>query len=396
MVERARRRGGRHGFLTLLASLALVFTAVVAGYVVHPVDWDSRFGRIGAFVLMFPLHVLLAAVVTGVLWILAGWRRARLAAWMFGVTTVLIAVMAIWPMIAMWRMARRENVPVLLSAYLVNARFSSDAGTGPDTTVVYGTTADGTKLVLDVWRADSTTRLLRHAVVKVHGGAWTHGDRTMNTQWNRWLNWLGYDVFDVEYRLPPPDRWRDEVGDVKCALGWVATNAARYHIDPAHISLQGSAAGGNLAMLAAYSMNDSRLPSSCKAPSVQVRSIINLYGPADLALLYTNTGSSNYVQGALDSYIGGPVTQFPDRYKLVSPLSHVSAKSPPTITLLGTSDRIVPENQARVLQQALDRSGVQGETWLLPYGDHGFDGNWGAFSTQFAREKVAKFLRKHG
>jgi len=37
--------------------------------------------------------------------------------------------------------------------------------------------------------------------------------------WNRWLNELGYGVFDMEYRMPSPVRWLDEIGDVKSALG---------------------------------------------------------------------------------------------------------------------------------------------------------------------------------
>ena len=64
---------------------------------------------------------------------------------------------------------------------------------------------------------------------------------------------LGYVVFDVEYRMPPPVRWKEEIGDVKCALGWVVGNAEKYGIDASRISIMGYSAGANLAMLAAYS-----------------------------------------------------------------------------------------------------------------------------------------------
>ena len=71
--------------------------------------------------------------------------------------------------------------------------------------VVYGTAKDGTKLELDVWRTGQpNTGPLRPAIVFVHGGAWTHGNRSMVPEWNHWLNTLGYEVFDVEYRMPPP------------------------------------------------------------------------------------------------------------------------------------------------------------------------------------------------
>jgi dipeptidyl aminopeptidase/acylaminoacyl peptidase len=44
--------------------------------------------------------------------------------------------------------------------------------------------------------------------------------------------------------------------------------------------------------------------------------------------------------------IGGSPTQYPDRYLEVSPLSYVGMKTPPTITLLGTSDHDIPTDQA--------------------------------------------------
>jgi acetyl esterase/lipase len=233
-------------------------------------------------------------------------------------------------------------------------------------------------------------------VVRVHGGAWIQGTRSGLSDWDRWLNRLGYDVFDVDYRLPPPPRWHDEVGDVKCALGWLAAHARHYHVDPKRISVMGYSAGGNLAMLAAYSMGDPRLAASCRASTVTVRSAINLYGPADLSLIYRSSGSTQYVDDALKRYIGGTPTEYPDRYRALSPVSHVSANTPPTITVLGESDRIVPTNQARVLDRALTDAGVAHETLLLPGQDHGFDANWSGLGTQFARAEIRAFLKRYG
>lgn len=47
------------------------------------------------------------------------------------------------------------------------------------------------------------------------------------------------------------------------------------------------------------------------------------------------------------------------------------AKSPPTITVLGGSDRIVPKEQAMMLDQALAAAGATHETYVLPGADHG-------------------------
>jgi acetyl esterase/lipase len=195
--------------------------------------------------------------------------------------------------------------------------------------------------------------------------------------------------------MPPPERWLDEVADVKSALGWLAAHAAEHHVDPARIAIMGGSAGGNLALLAAYSAGDSRLPPSTDVPAVTVRCVVNLYGPVEMELAYRSTNSPDYTRPQMREYLGGPPDEAPDRYRLVSPLFHVGAKTPPTITLLGTSDRLVGTEQAERLDQALVAAGIPHETWLIPATDHGFDINWGGLATQIARAKIGAFLDKH-
>jgi acetyl esterase/lipase len=195
--------------------------------------------------------------------------------------------------------------------------------------------------------------------------------------------------------MPPPARWQDEVGDVKSALGWVAAHAAEYHVEPARISVMGGSAGANLAMLAVYSMGDARLPASCDVPQVAVRCVINLYGPTDMALAYRTSESPDYVHAAMEEYIGGTPEELAERYRVLSPLEHVSAKAPPTITILGSNDRLVALDQAEGLDEALTKVGVVHETCLLPGNDHGFDANWGGFGTQIARARIVEFLTRY-
>jgi len=381
--------------LTVMAGLLAGLVAMVAFYMSNPIDWDGL-GKSGALALFFPLHLLLVTAVAARLGFLARRRSARLAAWGFGLVMVSTAIMALLPCIAVWQRARHLAVPLSLGRYLAHAGSMNIGAPQLDRSVVYGTSSDGTKLVLDVWRGDhADAGALRPALVVVHGGAWRRGNRSGAPGWNRWLNGLGYDVFDVEYRLAPPVRWQDSVGDVKCALGWVAAHAAQYGLDPARISTMGNSAGGHLAMLAAFSMGDPRLPASCDVPAIAVRSVVNLYGPSDLVLGYDSSGSLAYVREALRNYIGGTPAEYPERYRAVSPLSHIGANTPPTITILGESDRLVPANQAQALDRALTRAGVGHETHVLPANDHGFDVNWGGFGTQIARDRIKAFLQRH-
>jgi acetyl esterase/lipase len=361
----------------------------------YPVRWDGV-GFLGAVALFFPLHLFLFTAKAAGLVLLARRCKARGAALLSVLVIPLTAIMALAPTVDAWQCAQQLHVTLSLGDYLANAAHLNVGKPQPDLSVVYGTAGDGTPLELDVWRTGQPdSGPLRPAVVLVHGGAWIRGNRSVTPDWDRWLNGLGYEVFDVEYRMPPPVRWQDEIGDVKAALGWIATHAAEYHVDAARISTMGNSAGGNLAMLAAYSMGDPQLPPSTAVPTVVVRSVINLYGPTDLALLYRNCESPEYVHAALEKYIGGTPAEFPDRYRAVSPISHVGPQAPPTLTLLGTRDRLVAMEQGDLLEQALAMAGVPHELCLLPGNDHGFDTNWGGFGTQIARARIEDFLEQH-
>ncbi len=389
------RPRGRSGWaLALLAWLLVVPAATMAFYMLDPIDYDG-IGRLGWVGFLFPLQLLFATVAAAALATLAWRRRIPVATTGFVLVAAVTAGMALWPSIAVWRRAERYHVALSIRDAL-ELQLDSDR---PDRerSVVYATASDGTRLMLDVWSGNGTsTGALRPAVVRVHGGAWTRGSRGGHSDWDRWLNGLGYEVFDVEYELPPPARWQDEVGDVKCALGWVELHAAKYHLDPRRLSVMGYSAGGNLAMLAAYTMGDARLPASCDVAPVAVRSVVNLYGPSDLTLLYRSSGSRDYIDNALRKYVGGSPSEFPGRYRNLSPVSHVGPATPPTLTLLGESDRIVPTDQARVLDLALTRAGIAHATYLLPATDHGFDVNWSGFGTQIARATIERFLRRYG
>jgi acetyl esterase/lipase len=381
--------------LTTAACLLAAAAAALAICMAFPVRWDGPGGRLGALALFFPLHLLVVTFLAALLVFVARHRRAKLASWVFGLVSILTAVMALTPTFAVWQRARELDVPLSFAAYLANACRLNEGVPRPDQTVVYGTAPDGTKLQLDVWLSGPAGNgPLRPAIVFVNGGAWVQGTRSMAPDWDRWFNQLGYEVFDVEYRLPPAAHWRDEIGDVKSALGWVAAHAAEYHVDPTRINLMGGSAGANLSILAAYTMGDPQLPPSCDVPPVAVRSVINFYGPTDMDLLYRTSKSPDYVRAAIEQYIGGTPEEFRERYRILSPLRHVSANVPPTITLSGTSDRLVSEDHAQILDEALTEVAVPHETILLPGTDHGFDVNWGGFGTQIARARIKEFLRR--
>jgi acetyl esterase/lipase len=77
--------------------------------------------------------------------------------------------------------------------------------------------------------------------------------------------------------------------------------------------------------------------------------------------------------GRLDWIVGGSPQQVPERYALLSPITHVRAGCPPTLLMQGRDDIIVPPGPAFELQERLRRAGVQAALLMLPYADHAFD-----------------------
>src|SRR5262249_17800165 len=189
--------------------------------------------------------------------------------------------------------------------------------------------------------------------------------------------------------------WTNEVGDVKCALRWIVANAAKYNVDINRIGIFGYSAGANLTALAAYTAGDPDFPSSCPGPDVPLKFVINVYLPCELAQMYTTTGSV-FVQDSLKTYLGGSPSEVADRYKMASPVNYVSPQSPPTLLLHGLTDRVVPTEQSKIMDEALTKAGVVHEYYELPYADHGYDFNWNTFQTQISRDKVKAFVGSHG
>ncbi len=390
-------RGTLAWSLTLFAILLTAFVATTTLYMINPMSYGSFGGDLGFIGLLFTPQLTVISMVSVVLAFVAKRIFAWLSVILFFLCAFVTLLIVVLSTVAIWQRAEQYNVPISVFASLrpkINSLEPQNFRT-----VFYGTTADGTRLELDMWRVNTFNVNVSHpAIVRVHGGVWVQGERNDLGMWNEWFNDLGYDVFDISYRLPPAPHWKNtnEVADVKCAIGWVYDHAKEYHIDTASISLTGCSAGGNLALLAAYTMGNPVLPPSCPSKEVKIRSVINFYGPADLESLYLNSGTPEYVQNVFPQYIGASLAEKPDEYKKLSPLTYIKKGLPPTITLLGESDRLVPTEQGIRLDIALKKAGVHHELYLIPWTDHGFDGSWNSFASQIARDKVKHFLERYG
>jgi len=395
-VIRSLRPHGIWGWsLALVAYAALSLVSIALTYIVKPVSAHGL-GDIGFMATLFALQLIVVAIVAAMLSFLFWKFDSRLAGLLFGLAALVAAYISMRNTAADLERANEYGEPVSLSrAFNAQVRIHGD-GPRLDKTVKYGT-VNGEDLLLDVWPAKNVDPGKPHpAVIRVHGGGWTSGSRGEFDGWPMWLSQLGVAVFDVDYRMPPPERWKTEVGDVKCAMGWVYDNADKYGVDRERISMMGYSAGGHLAAMGAITMGNPEFPATCDVPEVKVKGIVNLYGPSDLALFYRTANTPGYVQEMMTQWIGGSPEQYPERYRLLSPTTHIKAGTPPIITFLGETDRIVPRTMAEAWDKALTAAGVYHETYFFPGADHGYDANWTSIASQVTQAKVKKFLEVHG
>jgi acetyl esterase/lipase len=90
----------------------------------------------------------------------------------------------------------------------------------------------------------------RPAIIYIHGGGWTKGDKRgqgIDSVLGYAAN--GYVSISVNYRLD-----QDKIAcieDVKCAIRWLRAHADKYNVDPDRIGAAGNSAGAHLALMLA-------------------------------------------------------------------------------------------------------------------------------------------------
>jgi acetyl esterase/lipase len=231
-------------------------------------------------------------------------------------------------------------------------------------------------------------------VVVIHGGSWQRGDKGDAPHVSRALAGAGFVVADVQYRLAPRHRFPDGVADVKCLVGRLRERAAGLAVDSSRIALLGRSAGGQVALVAAYSMGDPRIPPSCEVAESPVQAVVSLYAPTDLAWGHDNPPFPDPIDGpgSIETYLGGPPLAEPDAYRLASPLTWSDRPLPPTLLIHGTADRLVRADHARRLASGLHAAGRPLEALIIPMAEHGFDRRPGGVGEQLARAAILRFL----
>lgn len=96
------------------------------------------------------------------------------------------------------------------------------------------------------------------AVLEVHGGAWTSGDRLNNTAIGEYLAAHGIVMLSIDFRMPPLMRYPQTVADVNFGIRFLKANAARFSTRADLVGGLGTSSGGHLLLLNALRPRDPR------------------------------------------------------------------------------------------------------------------------------------------
>ncbi|HKS96816.1 MAG TPA: alpha/beta hydrolase fold domain-containing protein [Terriglobia bacterium] len=196
------------------------------------------------------------------------------------------------------------------------------------------------------------------AVIVVHGGGWEAGDKvTYVSPVFEPLAKARFAWFSIDYRLTPYVRVPDELADIRSAVRYVRTHAARFHVDPNRVALLGESASGHLVAEVA----------SEPCPGCEVQAVVSFYGVYNFTRW---SKGSNDERRMLNRLFGDWTPEILARY---SPVDHVTKDLPPILLIQGTKDELYPgtlEYAARLKQ-----AGARYELVELKDAPHGME-NW--------------------
>lgn len=205
------------------------------------------------------------------------------------------------------------------------------------------------------------------AVLIIHGGGWTGGDKGAEREFNigTTLALNGYVGMSINYVLATSTKptWPQNLHDCKTAVRWLRKNADKLQIDVDHIGCIGGSAGGHLsAMVGLTGPNDGLDP---KGPygefSCKVQCAVDLYGPADLTERISDL-----------AMLGKTRAEAPELYKQASPVTYADKSDPPMLIMHGTADKTVDLKQSEIFAAALKKAGVEHELVIIEGAPHTF------------------------
>jgi acetyl esterase/lipase len=254
-----------------------------------------------------------------------------------------------------------DNQNVLPAQTFSNVSYGSDSQQVYDIDLPEGRNSSATKVI-----------------IMVHGGAWYGGsknDMAAAMAFAR-LQFPYHAIVNMEYRLATNESpaYPKQINDIQSVIGHIESQG--YNISKQYAFL-GVSAGAHLSMLYAYHFDTEH----------RVKAVCSIVGPTD----FTDPA---YVGSELETTLFPYLVGTDPSVELVaevSPITHVTAGSPPTIQFNGNLDPLIPLSQGERLKAALDAAGVTNERHVYTAGH----GNFSVADSQDIYGKLGAFFGAH-
>jgi para-nitrobenzyl esterase len=209
-------------------------------------------------------------------------------------------------------------------------------------------------LKLDLYQPTGDTVAKRPAMIWIHGGGFTKGDKSSGAGKATLFAKLGYVAVSINYRLlspvgcggnpnPTPTCVNAAIGaqhDAQAAVRWLRANASTYRIDTDRIAVSGGSAGAVTSLLVDWRPED----------------------PGDSG----NPGPSSKVRAAVSVSGGAPNNDF------------ITADDGPALFIHGTEDQVVPYQWAVQNAAAMYNLGILTVLEPIEGAGHGLPEDYGA------------------
>jgi dipeptidyl aminopeptidase/acylaminoacyl peptidase len=208
-------------------------------------------------------------------------------------------------------------------------------------------------LKLDLYQPTGDTITKRPALVWIHGGGFTMGDKSSGRHMATLFARLGYVAVSINYRLLSPDGCGGNPNptpicqqaamgaqhDAQAAVRWLRAHAATYKIDTSRIAVGGSSAGAVTSLLVDWRPED----------------------PGDSG----NPGPSSKVRAAVSVSGGAPTNDY------------ITADDGPALFIHGTEDHVVPYQWAVLNSGAMYNLGIFTVLEQIDGAGHGLAADYG-------------------
>jgi len=205
----------------------------------------------------------------------------------------------------------------------------------------------------------------------------------------------GYTVFAVVHASQPKYTVPEVIQQINMAVRFVRHNAGRFKIDPDKLGISGVSAGGHLSLMQGVLPQpaDEKSPDPVARTSSAVQAVAAFVPPTDFlnfgeeGVVALGTGPLAWLRApfqfvepvAHPSLGGGQMITFErvtDEQRIraigrdISPVYHVDAEDPPILIIHGELDKLVPVQQAELMEAKLVEAGVMNKVVVRAGRDH--------------------------